>query len=161
MTYITPSRGKWYYAPGKETLKNQAELQQILFIHFFDLLTWIFGDVKENVVHLLRPEKAAEILYLQKARVRWFLSLDYQDISQTIREKGLRTFRSLTVENEEVEFSEGFTDLHTESYRQLLAGKGFGMEDARNSVEMPHQIRNSTPIGITGDYHPILKLFKR
>jgi UDP-N-acetyl-2-amino-2-deoxyglucuronate dehydrogenase len=124
-------------------------------------LTWIFGEVKENIVHVLRPEKAAGLLHLQKARVRWFLSLDYQDNSQATKEKGIRTFRSLTVENEEIEFSEGFTDLHTESYRQLLAGNGFGMKEARNSVEIAHRIRNSTPIGITGDYHPILKTIQR
>ncbi|MGA3014675.1 MAG: Gfo/Idh/MocA family oxidoreductase [Bacteroidales bacterium] len=160
LTYIT-SRGRWYYRSWKGNIEKSGGIATNIGIHFFDLLTWIFGEVKENIVHVLRPEKAAGLLYLQKARVRWFLSLDYQDNPQTVREKGMRTFRSLTVENEEVEFSEGFTDLHTESYRQLLTGNGFGMKEARNSVEIAHGIRNSTPIGITGDYHPILKIIQR
>jgi UDP-N-acetyl-2-amino-2-deoxyglucuronate dehydrogenase len=98
---------------------------------------------------------------LKKANVRWYLSLDYQDIPAEIKEKGNRTYRSLTVEGEEIEFSDGFTDLHTESYRQLLAGNGFGMKEARASVEIAHEIRNSTPIGIKGDYHPLLKTIRK
>jgi UDP-N-acetyl-2-amino-2-deoxyglucuronate dehydrogenase len=88
--------------------------------------------------------------------LRWFLSLDHHDIPAAVRENGMRTFRSLKVENEEIEFSDGFTDLHTESYCQLLAGNGHGMKEARSSVEIAHQIRNSIPIGIKGDYHPLL-----
>jgi UDP-N-acetyl-2-amino-2-deoxyglucuronate dehydrogenase len=156
LTYIT-SRGKWYYRSWKGNIEKSGGIATNIGIHFFDLLTWIFGDVKENIVHVLQPEKAAGILNLKKARVRWFLSLDYEDIPKEVKEKGLRTFRSITVENEEIEFSEGFTDLHTESYRQLLAGNGFGMNEARSCVEIAHQIRNSTPIGIKGDYHPLLK----
>jgi UDP-N-acetyl-2-amino-2-deoxyglucuronate dehydrogenase len=101
------------------------------------------------------------VLHLIKDRVRWFLSLDYQDNPEAIKDKGIRTFRSLTVENEEIEFSDGFTDLHTESYRHLLAGNGFGIKEARSSIEIAHQIRNSTPIGIKGDYHPFLKTIRR
>ena len=121
LTYIT-SRGKWYYRSWKGNIEKSGGIATNIGIHFFDLLTWIFGEVKENTVHLLQPEKAAGMLHLEKARVRWFLSLDYQDNPQSVKEKGMRTFRSLTVENEEIEFSEGFTDLHIESYRQLLAG---------------------------------------
>jgi len=160
LTYIT-SRGKWYYRSWKGNIEKSGGIATNIGIHFFDLLTWIFGEVKENTVHLLHPEKAAGVLHLEKARVRWFLSLDYQDNPSAVKEKEMRTFRSLKVENEEIEFSDGFTDLHTESYRQLLAGKGFGMKDTRNSVEIAHQIRNSTPIGIKGDYHPLLKTIRR
>jgi len=160
LTYIT-SRGKWYYRSWKGNLEKSGGIATNIGIHFFDLLTWIFGEVQENTVHLLQPEKAAGILHLKKARVRWFLSLDYQDNPQAVKDKGMRTFRSLTVENEEIEFSEGFTDLHTESYRQLLAGNGFGIKETRSSVEIVHQIRNSIPIGIKGDYHPLLKTIRR
>ncbi len=160
LTYIT-SRGKWYYRSWKGNIEKSGGIATNIGIHFFDLLTWIFGEVKENIVNVLQPEKAAGILHLRKAQVRWFLSLDYQDVPEAIKEKGLRTFRSLTVEKEEIEFSEGFTDLHTESYRQLLAGNGFGMKEARSSVEITHSIRNSTPIGIKGDYHPLLKRVRK
>jgi len=160
LTYIT-SRGKWYYRSWKGNLEKSGGIATNIGIHFFDLLTWIFGELKENTVHLLQPEKAAGILHLKKARVRWFLSLDYQDNPSAVKEKEMRTFRSLTVENEEIEFSDGFTDLHTESYRQLLAGNGFGMKDTRSSVEIAHEIRNSTPVGIKGDYHPLLKTIRK
>ncbi len=160
LTYIT-SRGKWYYRSWKGNIEKSGGIATNIGIHFFDILTWIFGEVKENIVHLLLPEKAAGVLYLKTARVRWFLSLDYEDNPKEVKEKGLRTFRSITVENEEVEFSDGFTDLHTESYRQLLAGNGFGMNEAKSCVEITHQIRNSTPIGIKGDYHPLLKTIRK
>jgi UDP-N-acetyl-2-amino-2-deoxyglucuronate dehydrogenase len=160
LTYIT-SRGKWYYRSWKGNIEKSGGIATNIGIHFFDLLTWIFGEVKENTVHLLQPEKAAGILHLKKARVRWFLSLDYRDNPSAVKEKEMRTFRSLKVENEEIEFSDGFTDLHTESYRQLLAGNGFGIKEVYSSVEIAHEIRNSTPVGIKGDYHPLLKTIRR
>jgi len=160
LTYIT-SRGKWYYRSWKGNIEKSGGIATNIGIHFFDLLIWIFGEVKENTVHLLQPEKAAGVLHLKKARVRWFLSLDYQDNPSAVKEKEMRTFRSLTVENEEIEFSDGFTDLHTESYRQILAGNGFGMKDTRSSVEIAHEIRNSTPVGIKGDYHPLMKTIRK
>jgi UDP-N-acetyl-2-amino-2-deoxyglucuronate dehydrogenase len=156
LSYIT-SRGKWYYRSWKGNLEKSGGIGTNIGIHFFDLLTWIFGPVQENTVHVLRPEKAAGLLRLEKARVRWFLSIDYNDIPDTIKGKGLRTYRSLNVENTEIEFSDGFTDLHTESYRQLLAGNGFGMNEARPSVEIAHTIRNAVPVGLKGDYHPLAK----
>jgi UDP-N-acetyl-2-amino-2-deoxyglucuronate dehydrogenase len=155
LTYIT-CRGKWYYRSWKGNIEKSGGIATNIGIHFFDMLTWIFGEVNENTVHLLKPEKAAGILHLKNARVRWYLSLEYNDIPDSLKVKGKRTYRSLTVENEEVEFSEGFTELHTESYRQLIAGNGFGIEDARESVEIAHAIRNATPVGIQGDYHPLL-----
>ncbi|MDP4281197.1 MAG: Gfo/Idh/MocA family oxidoreductase [Bacteroidota bacterium] len=156
LTYIT-SRGKWYYRSWKGDISKSGGVATNIGIHFFDLLTWIFGPVKENRVHLLQTDRAAGFLELEKARVRWFLSLNYEDIPLNIRKKGLRTYRSLTKDSEEIEFSEGFTDLHTESYRKILAGKGFGIRDAKTCVEIVYQIRNSTPIGLKGDYHPFLK----
>jgi UDP-N-acetyl-2-amino-2-deoxyglucuronate dehydrogenase len=156
LTYIT-SRGKWYYRSWKGNIEKSGGIATNIGIHFFDLLTWIFGEIKSNTVHVLKPEKAAGFLQLEKAQVRWFLSLDYEDVPKANKEQGMRTFRTLTVEDEEIEFSDGFSDLHTESYRRILAGNGFGMKDTRPSVEIAHQIRNSIPVGIKGDYHPFLK----
>ena len=106
------------------------------------------------------PNKAAGYLELENARVRWFLSIDANDLPPAAAEKGKRTFRSVTVDNEEIEFSEGFTELHTLTYKEILASRGFGLKDARQSVEIAYTIRNSKPEGLTGDYHPILKTLK-
>ena len=103
------------------------------------------------------PHKAAGYIELENARVRWFLSLDYKDIPESVIRSGKRTFRSITVNGEEIEFSEGFADLHTMSYKEILAGRGFGLKEARQSVETAYIIRNSKPVGLQGDYHPILK----
>ena len=118
---------------------------------------WIFGSTKNNIVHLSEQNKAAGYLELENARIRWFLSLDYTDLPKKIRDTGKRTFRSISVEGEEIEFSEGFGDLHTLSYKEILAGKGFGLEEARQSVETVYLIRNAKPVGLKGDYHPMLK----
>ena len=125
-------------------------------VHFFDMLSWIFGDVKENRVHVLRKEKAAGYLELERARVRWFLSIDYNDIPQEIKSAGLRTYRSITLDGEEIEFSGGFTDLHTVSYQEILVGRGFSVEASRRSIQTVYTIRNSSPIGKVGEYHPLI-----
>jgi UDP-N-acetyl-2-amino-2-deoxyglucuronate dehydrogenase len=156
LTYIT-SRGNWYYRSWKGDIAKSGGIATNIGVHFFDMLTWIFGPVQENKVHLLQENKAAGFLQLKNARVRWFLSIDYQDIPQEIREKGKRTYRSLTLDGNEIEFSEGFTDLHTEMYRQILAGSGFGISDTKQSIIVVHHIRNAKPIGIKGDYHPFLR----
>jgi UDP-N-acetyl-2-amino-2-deoxyglucuronate dehydrogenase len=156
LTYIT-SRGKWYYRSWKGDVEKAGGIATNIGVHFFDLLTWIFGDVKLNQVHLLETNKAAGFLGLEKADVRWFLSLDYNDIPENIRAQGKRTYRSLTVEDEEIEFSDGFTDLHTESYKQIIDGYGFGLNEAKSSITTVHKIRNSVPVGRKGDYHPFLK----
>jgi UDP-N-acetyl-2-amino-2-deoxyglucuronate dehydrogenase len=119
------------------------------------MLTWIFGGVKTNTVHLLKNDKAAGYLELEKARVRWFLSIDFNDIPQAIKEKGQRTYRLITVNEDELEFSGGFTDLHTQTYQSILEGKGFGLEDARPTIETVYNIRNATPIGLKGEVHPL------
>jgi UDP-N-acetyl-2-amino-2-deoxyglucuronate dehydrogenase len=156
MTYIT-SRGNWYSISWKGDTQKSGGVATNIGIHFFDMLSWIFGDTRKNIVHLSEPHRAAGFLELENARVRWFLSVDYEDIPVSIKETGRRTFRSITVDGEEIEFSEGFADLHTMTYKEILAGRGFGLKEARQSVETAYTIRNSKPLGLSGDYHPFLK----
>lgn len=156
MTYIT-SRGNWYYISWKGDIQKSGGVATNIGIHFFDMLSWIFGDAKKNIVHLSKPNKTAGYFELENARVRWFLSLDYNDIPRNVKESGQRTFRSITVDGEEIEFSEGFADLHTLSYKEILAGKGFGLREASQSVITAYNIRNAIPVGLKGDYHPFLK----
>ncbi len=159
LSYIT-SRGNWYHFSWKGDVEKSGGVATNIGVHFFDMLTWIFGDIKENVVHMLKGDKAAGYLELEKARVRWFLSIDYDDIPQDIKKNNQRTYRSITVDGKEIEFSGGFTDLHTISYEKILEGKGFGLETGRRSIQAVYNIRNSTPIGLKGDYHPIIKKIK-
>jgi UDP-N-acetyl-2-amino-2-deoxyglucuronate dehydrogenase len=156
LTYIT-SRGNWYFNSWKGDIHKSGGIATNIGIHFFDMLSWIFGKVKSNTVHLLSHNKAGGFIELEKARVRWFLSLDSQDLPETARMAGKRTYRSIVMDNTEIEFSEGFTDLHTKSYEEILAGRGFGLKEAQSSVEMVYQIRNSTPVGLVGDYHELCK----
>ena len=156
LTYIT-SRGKWYHRSWKGDIEKAGGIATNIGVHFFDLLSWIFGEPRLNRVHLLAPDKAAGFLELEKADIRWFLSLDYNDIPDAYKKQGKRTYRSLSLEGEDIEFSDGFTDLHTESYRQIIEGKGYGLMDAKSCIVIVHQIRNSKPVGLTGDYHPFLK----
>ena len=157
LTYIT-SRGLWYYASWKGDVSKSGGIATNIGIHFFDMLTWIFGAVKSNKVQIHTHDRAAGILELEKANVRWFLSINGDTLPKNIKEKGQTTFRSITVDKEEVEFSNGFTDLHTESYKQIIAGNGFGIEDARTSIEIVHEIRKQNPVGLIGEYHPFAKL---
>lgn len=156
LTYLT-SRGHWYYTSWKGDTSKSGGIASNIGVHFYDMLSWIFGDVKRNVVHLHTHDRAAGYLELEKARVRWFLSIDYDTIPEEIRNAGQRTYRSITVDGEEIEFSGGFTELHTESYKNILNGNGFGLEDARQSIEIVQHIRNSDPVPLTGDYHPFAK----
>lgn len=156
MSYIT-SRGNWYNISWKGDLQKSGGVATNIGIHFFDMLTWIFGKQKTNVVHLSEINKAAGYLELENARVRWFMSLDSDDVPAEVMKTGKRTFRSITVDGKEIEFSEGFTDLHTHTYREILDGKGFGINEARQSVETVYTIRNAKPVGLHGDFHPILK----
>jgi UDP-N-acetyl-2-amino-2-deoxyglucuronate dehydrogenase len=157
LTYIT-SRGKWYFISWKGDIQKSGGVATNIGVHFYDMLTWIFGDVTENIVNISTPSKAAGILKLKNANVRWFLSVDYNDIPEGIKAKGQRTFRSITVEGEEIEFSEGFTNLHNLSYLEMLKGNGFGLEETKKSIQTVYTIRNSTPIGLKGDYHPFCKI---
>ena len=153
LTYIT-SRGNWYYTSWKGDISKSGGIATNIGIHFFDMLTWIFGDVKENIVNLHTHDRASGILLLEKANVRWFLSINSETLPQEVKESGKTTFRSITVEGEEIEFSEGFTDLHTRSYEAILNGKGFEIGEARKSIEIVYEIRNQQPIGLKGEYHP-------
>lgn len=156
LSYIT-SRGKWYHYSWKGDEHKSGGIATNIGVHFFDMLTWIFGDVKKNVVHLLKDDKAAGYLELEKARVRWFLSIDVGDVPAKIYEKGQRTFRSITVDGDEIEFSGGFTDLHTVSYKEIIAGRGFGVGAARKSIQTVYDIRNGQISPLKGDYHPLIK----
>jgi UDP-N-acetyl-2-amino-2-deoxyglucuronate dehydrogenase len=115
-------------AGWKDDVTKSGGVATNIGVHFFDMLTWIFGDIKENIVHLHEHDRAAGYLQLEKARVRWFLSINYDTIPDTIKAKGMRTFRSITVDGDEFEFSGGFTELHTRSYEDILAGNGFPIQ---------------------------------
>jgi len=155
LTYIT-SRGKWYYYSWKGNIAKSGGVVTNIGIHFFDMLSWIFGGVQDIKVHKLDENKAAGFLQLKNARVRWYLSLDKNDLPQKAVEQQLPTYRSITVDGEEIEFSGGFTDLHTESYKNILSGNGFGIHEARNSISVVHQIRHSQISALSGDYHPFI-----
>ncbi len=156
LSYIT-TRGKWYSKSWKGDVLKSGGIATNIGIHFFDMITWIFGGVKENIVHFYGPDKAAGFLQLEKARVRWFLSLDYNDLPIQATSRGMRTYRSITVNGKEIEFSGGFTDLHTITYQNILNGNGFGIDDARESIELTDYVRNANPVGLVGDVHPLLR----
>jgi len=155
LTYITP-RGRWYMASWKGSVEKSGGVATNIGVHFFDMLQWIFGDVQYNIVHVDESNKAAGFLELAKARVRWFLSIDAHDLPKYPEEK-TGTFRSITMDGEEIEFSGGFADLHTRSYEEILAGRGFTLADAKPAVQIVSDIRRSKAIGPRGDYHPFLK----
>ena len=140
LRYIT-SRGNWYHISWKGENSKSGGIATNIGIHFFDMLTWIFGAVKENRVRTHQLDQAEGYLELSQARVNWFLSINYDHIPDPIKHLGKRTYRSLTIENQELEFSEGFTDLHTVSYQEILAGRGFGIQEARDSIEIVHSLR--------------------
>ncbi|MDD5092453.1 MAG: Gfo/Idh/MocA family oxidoreductase [Candidatus Wallbacteria bacterium] len=154
LTYIT-SRGNWYNYSWKGELAKSGGLVTNIGIHFFDMLIWIFGKVLSYEVHLSSDRRAAGFLELERADVKWLLSIDRTDIPGNCNAKS--TYRSLTMDGKEIEFSEGFTDLHTESYSRILDGNGFGIEDARPSVALTYSLRNEKTILITGNAHPFLK----
>ena len=155
LTYIT-SRGKWYDASWKGESSKSGGIATNIGVHFYDMLSWIFGSVQENVVHLRTPHKAAGYLEFENARVRWFLSIDAEDLPKEVKEKQQRTFRAITIDREELEFSDGFTELHTISYQKILQHQGFGLAEVRPSIEIVHDIRNAE-IENLGYKHPFLK----
>lgn len=156
LSYIT-SRGNWYYISWKGDLNKSGGIATNIGVHFFDMLTWIFGEVQENIVQISEETRAAGYLVLKRARVRWFLSLNAEDLPGEVREEGQRTYRSIQIDGEEMEFSSGFTDLHTALYREIFKGNGFTLEDARQSIETVFTIRNAEPVGLKGEYHPLCK----
>ncbi len=160
LTYIT-SRGNWYFFSWKGDVQKSGGIATNIGIHFFDMLIWLFGDVISQKVFVSEANKASGFLQLKRARVRWFLSLDFNDIPQSVKEQGKTTYRSITLNGKEIEFSDGFTDLHTESYRNILAGNGFGLNDARPSINLVYQIRNSAISELKEDYHPFCLNIKK
>lgn len=156
LTYIT-SRGNWYYTSWKGDVNKSGGIATNIGVHFFDMLTWIFGVTKENKVHIHTHDRAAGYLEFKRAKVRWFLSINEETIPEEIRKEGKRTYRSMKIEGQEIEFSDGFTDLHTTSYKEVLAGRGFKLIEAKPSIQIVHDIRHAQPLGLVGDYHPFCK----
>lgn len=153
LTYLT-SRGKWYFVSWKGDGSKSGGIASNIGVHFFDMLSWIFGPLEENIVHIKQADTNAGYMKLKNARVRWFLSVNYDYIPDEVKRSGKTTYRSIKVDGEAFEFSEGFTDLHTTSYTHILEGRGFGLDEARNSIEIVSSIRTRSPIGLNGNYHP-------
>lgn len=155
LSYIT-SRGRWYMESWKGDPRKSFGIATNIGVHFFDMLHYIFGNLVRNDVHFSSEDKASGYLEYEKARVRWFLSIDKNDLPESVQGKQ-PTYRSITVDNNEIEFSGGFTDLHTASYQEILAGRGFGLEDARHCIETVNDIRSATIVrGEENEQHPFL-----
>lgn len=154
LTYIT-SRGRWYFNSWKGDIHKSGGVATNIGVHFFDMLLWIFGGVQTHEVHYSDEKKMAGFLELEKAKVRWFLSVDRDDLPDEAAAAQKNTFRSIELDGEEFEFSEGFTDLHTVVYQEIVAGRGFGMEEARPSIHLVYELRNAVPVQAAGDrVHP-------
>lgn len=154
LSYVT-SRGRWYYVSWKGEEPKSGGIATNIGVHFFDMLSFVFGPLRDNVVHHQAPDCASGYLEYQRARVRWFLSINVNDVPEIVADKQ-RTFRSITVDGEEIEFSDGFTDLHTRSYEEVIAGRGFPLDDVRPSIETVSQIRNAEIELNRGEHHPFL-----
>lgn len=157
LTYITP-RGYWYYSSWKGDVRKSGGVATNIGVHFYDMLTWIFGPVKNSVVHISTHDRVAGFLQLQNANVRYFLSINGDTLPQHVVEEGGKTYRSILIDGKEFEFSSGFTELHTTSYQKILNGEGFRISEARNAIDIVYNIRNAQPVGLVGDYHPLAKL---
>ena len=155
LTYLT-SRGHWYFTSWKGDEHKSGGIATNIGVHFYDMLSWVFGDIKENETHLKRIDANAGYLEFKHARVRWFLSVNYDYIPDEVKVTGQRTYRSITVNGQEIEFSSGFTDLHTQSYQHILEGGGFGLEEARKSIEIVSDIRNQSVVKGSSDVHPFV-----
>jgi UDP-N-acetyl-2-amino-2-deoxyglucuronate dehydrogenase len=155
LTYIT-SRGKWYMESWKGDDRKSFGVATNIGVHFYDMLHFVFGKLQRNVVHFSGTSKAAGYLEYERARVRWFLSIDANDLPPEVRGKK-PTYRSIDIGGTQLEFSEGFTDLHTTSYREILEGRGYGLADARHCIETVNVIRTSKPVaGTQGEVHPFV-----
>ena len=141
LKYMT-SRGKWYHHSWKGDMSKSGGIATNIGVHFFDMLTWIFGDIVENKVDIHNEDTASGFLKLEKADVDWFLSIDYDQIPENVKLQGKRTYRTLQMEGEEIEFSDGFTELHTDSYKAILEGNGFPISVSKKAIEIVHGIRN-------------------
>jgi UDP-N-acetyl-2-amino-2-deoxyglucuronate dehydrogenase len=154
LTYIT-SRGSWYLSSWKGDQAKSGGIATNIGVHFFDMLHWLFGDVSHSEIHIYNEKKASGYIELSNARVRWYLSIDAADLELTNASAESRTYRSIQMDGKEIEFSAGFTDLHTESYRNILAGKGFGIAEARTAICLVHDIREMKPASRPTALHPI------
>ncbi|MDQ2719002.1 MAG: Gfo/Idh/MocA family oxidoreductase [Bacteroidota bacterium] len=141
LDYIT-SRGHWYFASWKGDIEKSGGIATNIGVHFFDMLMWIFGEVSENIVIEHSKDTASGILELEKASVKWRLSIDVNTLPAEVKAAGKRTYRALNIDGDSFEFSEGFTELHTKSYNEILAGNGFPLMETRKSIELVHAIRN-------------------
>ena len=157
LTYIT-ARGDWYYTSWKGNISKSGGIATNIGIHFYDMLSWIFGPVTKNVVHVMTHDRVAGYLEMKKARVRYFLSINAETLPPNAVQGEKRTYRTIMIDGSEFEFSVGFNELHTKSYEKILAGEGFRISEARNCIEIVYDIRNAKPIGLVGDYHPLAKL---
>ncbi len=156
LTYLT-SRGKWYFISWKGDEAKSGGIASNIGVHFYDMLSWIFGDVEENTVHLKTSDTNAGSFKLKNANVKWFLSVNSDYLPCEVKETGQRTYRSITVDGEELEFSGGFTDLHTRSYEEILKGNGFGLDEAYSSINIVSDIRKQEAIGVTSTAHPFCR----
>ena len=157
LTYIT-ARGNWYYTSWKGDVNKSGGIATNIGIHFYDMLSWIFGPVTKNVVHVMTHDRVAGYLEMKQARVRYFLSINADTLPPNAVQGEKRTYRTIMIDGSEFEFSVGFNELHTKSYEKILAGEGFRISEARNCINIVYDIRNATPIGLVGDYHPLAKL---
>lgn len=155
LTYIT-SRGPWYNYSWKGREDISGGVATNIGIHFFDMLMWLFGGVQQNHIFAKQPGKSSGFIELQNADVRWFLSIDSNDLPKEAIDNKKSTYRSITIDGNELEFTEGFTDLHTKIYQEIIDGKGFGIEDARASIEVAYEIRNLPVTNNKELYHPML-----
>ena len=155
LTYLT-SRGHWYHTSWKGDSNKSGGIATNIGVHFYDMLSWIFGKVQDNIVHIHEADRSAGYLEFENARVRWFLSINAKYLPEEVKRKGQSTFRSIVINDQELEFSGGFTDLHTMVYRDILDGGGYGLDAARTAIDIVHDIRNASPIGKKGEYHPLI-----
>jgi UDP-N-acetyl-2-amino-2-deoxyglucuronate dehydrogenase len=156
LTYIT-SRGKWYNYSWKGVIEKSGGVATNIGIHFFDMLMWMFGSVQQSYLHIHEANKMAGFIELAGAEVVWYLSTNAEDLPKEAVEANMRTYRSITMDGEEIEFTKGFTDLHTRIYEDILNGGGFGLDDARPSIELVHQLRYAPIEQTKGELHPFIK----
>jgi UDP-N-acetyl-2-amino-2-deoxyglucuronate dehydrogenase len=156
LTYIT-RRGSWYHSSWKGNMEKSGGVAMNIGIHFFDLLLWLFGSMQRSLVHVSTAAKMSGCLELEWARVQWLLSVDENDLPLHVRQRNGHAWRSITIDGEEIDLSEGFTDLHTEVYRDILAGGGFGIRDAAPGIDLVYNIRNTVPSPANGTAHPLLR----
>jgi len=159
LTYIT-ARGRWYFYSWKGIEDKSGGIATNIGVHFFDMLTWIFGPPIRNVVHLRRPDIAAGYLELKKAKVRWFLSLRFEDLPREVLASGKRSYRCIKINGEPFDFTDGFQDLHTRVYEEILRGSGFGLDENRNAINIVYDIRHIEVTPHIGERHPLLEARK-